>query len=188
MGCALIFFLSIRRLERKNEPDITHGGRRATLSSMKRWNLVTLPPSTEKCLPRDPGPNAPRVARSEGQIPRVLFTSGECRAVLVELGAGEEMGDHRVRERAVIHVTSGRVAVEAAGESVECEPSTLITFDPGETHSVRALSDARLLLILAPWPAAQHYTEAEMGHGRLPANAVVEPLSPGEGSWPDHQT
>jgi hypothetical protein len=32
--------------------------------------------------------------------------------------------------------------------------------------------------MLAPWPATEHYTEAERRHGdHLPANAGVEPLS-----------
>jgi hypothetical protein len=31
-----------------------------------------------------------------------------------------------------------------------------VIFDPGERHEVRAVSDARLLLVLAPWPGAGH--------------------------------
>lgn len=150
---------------------------------MKRWNLISLPPSTEKAVPRAPGADAPRVARSAGQIPRVLFSSPECRAVVVELERGEAMGDHRVRERAVIQVVSGSVAIEASGELVECDAGTLITFEPAEPHGVRALTEARLLLILAPWPADQHYADDEGEHAQhLPVNAVLEPLAPGERS------
>ena len=32
-------------------------------------------------------------------------------------------------------------------------PGLLVIFDPGERHEVRATTDARLLLVLAPWPA-----------------------------------
>jgi quercetin dioxygenase-like cupin family protein len=110
-------------------------------------------------------------------MPRVLFSSPECRAVVVDLRSGEEMGDHQVRERAVVGVVAGRVSIESSGESAECKAGTLVTFDPGEHHTVRALADARLLLLLAPWPAAKHYTEAEEGHAQhLPANAVAEPI------------
>jgi quercetin dioxygenase-like cupin family protein len=115
----------------------------------------------------------------------VLFTSPECRAVIVELESGEAMGDHRVRERAVIQVVSGRVEIESSGERVECDAGTLVTFEPAERHSVRALTESRLLLILAPWPAAEHYGDAddEAEHAQhLPPNAVVEPLAPGERS------
>jgi quercetin dioxygenase-like cupin family protein len=144
---------------------------------VKRWSLMSLPPSTEKRTPREPGADAPRVASTEGRIPRVLFSAPECRAVVLELESGEEMGDHRVHERALVHVVSGRIVIAASGEQVECEAGTLVTFDPAEPHSVRALTDARLLLVLAPWPATEHYADSQHGHG-LPSNAVVEPDPP----------
>ena len=111
-------------------------------------------------------------------MPRVLFSSPECRVVVIDLASGEEIGDHRVRERAVVEVVTGSVSIESSGEVAECDAGTLVTFDPGEEHRVRALSDARLLLVLAPWPASEHYAESEKAHGdHLPANAVVEPLA-----------
>jgi len=113
-------------------------------------------------------------------MPRVLFTSPECRAVVIDLQRGEELGDHHVRERAVVEVVAGRVTIESGAETEECETGTLVTFDPGEHHTVRALADTRLLLLLAPWPAAKHTTESETGHSQhLPANAVTEPIPPG---------
>lgn len=150
---------------------------------MKRWDLTSLPPSTEKQRPRDPGPGAPRVAKHDGQIPRVLFSAPECRAVVVELESGETMGDHHVRERAVVHVVSGRVSIDASGETAECAAGTLVNFAPGERHSVHAAEKATLLLLLAPWPAARHYTDdAEAGHAQhLPANASIAPVAPPSG-------
>jgi quercetin dioxygenase-like cupin family protein len=147
---------------------------------MKRWNLTSLPPSTEKQRPRDPGPGAPRVAKHDGQIPRVLFSAPECRAVVVELAPGETMGDHHVRERAVVHVVSGRVSIDASGETAECAAGTLVTFAPGERHSVHAAEKATLLLLLAPWPASHHYSDdTEIDHAQqLPANASLAPLPP----------
>ena len=110
-------------------------------------------------------------------MPRVLFSAPECRVVVVDLASGEKVGDHRVRERALVEVVSGRVVIESSGETAECDAGTLVTFDPGEEHRVHALSEARLLLMLAPWPAAEHYTEAEQSRGdHLPANAIVDPL------------
>lgn len=144
---------------------------------MKRWDLTSLPPSTEKQHPREPRPDAPRVPRRDRQIPRVLFSAPECRAIAIELERGETMGDHHVRERAVVHVVSGRVTVEASGETVECSPGTLITFAPHERHSVHALDDATLLLLVAPWPAAEHYSDSETDHAQhLPTNAYVAPI------------
>lgn len=116
--------------------------------------------------------------RRNGQIPRVLFSSPECRAVVVELEPGEAMGDHRVHERAVVHVVAGRVSIEVSGETAECGAGTVVTFAPGERHGVRALEHSLLLLILAPWPAAEHYTAAEAAYAQqLPVNASVEPAS-----------
>ena len=144
---------------------------------MKRWDLRSLAPSSEKRTAREPGADAPRVPRAGRQMPRVLFSTPECRAVVADLQAGEELGDHHVRERAVVEVIAGRVSIESSEETVACETGTLVTFDPGEHHTVRALADSRLLLLLAPWPAAKHGTESESGHGQhLPANAVAEPI------------
>lgn len=110
-------------------------------------------------------------------MPRVLFSTPECRAVVIDLQRGEELGDHRVRERAVVEVIAGRVSIDSSEGTVECETGTLVTFDPGEPHTLRALADARLLLLLAPWPGAKHNTDSEEEHGQhLPANAVSEPI------------
>ena len=144
-----------------------------------RWDLTSLPPSTEKRTPRAARPDAPRVPRHGRQIPRVLFSAPECRAVALELERGEELGDHHVRERAVVSVFSGRVVVDAPGEAVECGAGTVLTFEPSERHAVRAMEHSLLLLILAPWPAAEHYTTAEAADAvHLPPNASVAPDPP----------
>ena len=144
---------------------------------MNRWHLPSLAPSSEKQRAREPGAGAPRMPSLGRQKPRVLFSSPECRVVVIDLQSGEELGDHQVRERAVLEVVAGRVSIECAGKTVECETGTLVTFDPGEQHSVRALADARLLLVLAPWPAARTSTQAGAAHPRhLPANASAEPI------------
>jgi quercetin dioxygenase-like cupin family protein len=143
---------------------------------MKRWHLPTLEASSDKRTAREPGADAPRVPSAGAQKPRVLFSAPECRLVALDLGAGEALSDHHVRERAVVQVISGRVAIDSAGETVECEAGTLVTFDPGERHALRGLDDARLLLMLAPWPAADHTTAEEPQAQHLPANATSEPI------------
>jgi quercetin dioxygenase-like cupin family protein len=142
---------------------------------VERWDLTSLPPSTEKERPRAAHPDAPRVARQNGPFPRVLFSSPECRAVAIELRAGEAMGEHHVRERALVQVVRGRVEIEASGAAADCGAGTLVAFERGEHHSVRALEHSLLLLILAPWPAHGHYTEAEAADPQhLPPNAAVD--------------
>jgi quercetin dioxygenase-like cupin family protein len=93
--------------------------------------------------------------------PRVLFSAPECRGVLIDLRAGEELGSHSVRERSLLEVVTGRVAITTEDEQADAGPGTLVAFAPGERHAVRATDASRLLLVLAPWPAEGHYEAAE---------------------------
>ncbi len=146
---------------------------------MQHWDTSSLAESTDKRHAREPGADAPRVPSVGRQKPRVLFSSPECRLVVFELFRGEDMADHGVRERAVVEVISGRVLITTVQETVECDAGALVTFDPGERHSLRGLDDARLLLVLAPWPAAGHNDSAENPHDQhLPANASIAPDGP----------
>jgi quercetin dioxygenase-like cupin family protein len=143
---------------------------------VERWNLTDLPPSTEKRIPRAPGADSPRVPRQSGQIPRVLFSTPEARAVVVELSEGETMGEHHVRERAIVQVVRGRVEIDASGERADCDAGWLVVLDCGERHSVRALEDSMLLLTLAPWPGKHHYSEdADTDPQHVPPNASIDP-------------
>ncbi|HSS53856.1 MAG TPA: cupin domain-containing protein, partial [Gaiellales bacterium] len=95
----------------------------------------------------------PSVDASGRREPKVLFSTPECRAVVIDLSDGDELGDHSVHERAVVEVVAGEVQVSAGGEQTTCAAGTLLTFAPGERHAVRAAGGAaRLLLMLAPWP------------------------------------
>lgn len=142
---------------------------------MRRWHLSMLTPSSDKVHTREPGSDAPRVATVGRSKPRVLFSEPECRAVVIDLRAGEEMGDHAVHERAVIAVVSGHIAITNELETVECESATLINLEPGEHHSVRAISDSQLLLLLAPWPAKKKNADDEGDPHHLPRNAIAPP-------------
>jgi quercetin dioxygenase-like cupin family protein len=88
--------------------------------------------------------------------PQVLQSGDEGRTILINLPAGEELQDHQVHERAWIIVVDGDVEIEAAGETVKGAPGFLALTEPKERHEVRATSDARLLLVLAPWPGEGH--------------------------------
>jgi quercetin dioxygenase-like cupin family protein len=96
----------------------------------------------------------PQGARS----PVVLHSrEGAERAVLIELRAGEALGDHGVKESALLLVLDGTARVEAGDDSVDAETGSLFHFDPDERHSVTSEGGARLLLLLAPWPGEGHY-------------------------------
>jgi quercetin dioxygenase-like cupin family protein len=98
-----------------------------------------------------------RAVGVEPQHPQILHsTRGESRSVLLALRAGEGLPDHQVHERAHVVVIEGDVDVVCGASEVSGGPGTLVVFDPGERHEVRARTDARLLLVLAPWPGPGH--------------------------------
>jgi quercetin dioxygenase-like cupin family protein len=119
----------------------------------------------------------PSIEASGRREPRVLFSRPGCRAVLIDLNAGDELGEHRTHEHAVLAVVSGRLELVVGERNVECDEGTLVTFSRGETRSVRALESSRILLLLAPWPAEGHFREGEDADPeRMPANAAAPPL------------
>ena len=96
----------------------------------------------------------PHGARS----PVVLHSKeGAERAVLIELRAGEALGDHGGKESALLLVLEGRARVEAGDEAVDGDAGALFHFDPDERRSVTSEGGARILLLLAPWPGEGHY-------------------------------
>jgi quercetin dioxygenase-like cupin family protein len=96
----------------------------------------------------------PQGARS----PVVLHSrDGAERAVLLELRGGEALGEHSVKESALLLVLEGTARIEAGDESVDAATGSLFHFDPDERHSVTSESGARLLLLLAPWTGEGHY-------------------------------
>ena len=120
----------------------------------------------------------PSIEANGKREPRVLSSSPECRAVLIDLNAGDELRDHRLYEHAVVEIVSGRLGITVGSQQVECEAGTLVTFVPGETRSVQALEPSRILLLLAPWPGEGHFRQGEDADPeRMPANAAP-PLRP----------
>lgn len=96
-------------------------------------------------------------AEVEPHEPRILSSAEDARTILIHLPAGEQMQEHEVHERARVVVVDGDVEVTLAnGESVSAGPGHLFEFDPGERRTVAARTDARLLLVLSPWPGDGH--------------------------------
>ena len=106
--------------------------------------------------------------------PRVLFSTPEARMVMIDLAAGEELGEHGVRERAIIQVARGTVELTSSRGPTTCAEGAVVLLEPGERHAVRASEPARILLTLAPWPGDGHYeaSEAHDAH-RLPPRATA---------------
>jgi quercetin dioxygenase-like cupin family protein len=92
----------------------------------------------------------------EPHHPQVLRSDDEIRAIAIQLPAGEQLQEHQVHERAYMIVVDGEVSIEQDGEARTASPGTLAHFEPNERRTVIATGDARLVLILAPWPGVGH--------------------------------
>ena len=94
-----------------------------------------------------------RTLEVEPHQPKILHSArGEARSILINLPAGKELEEHQVHERAYVVVIDGEV--ELGGQPAA--PALAAVFDPHERHAVKATTDARLLIVLAPWPGDGH--------------------------------
>ncbi len=92
----------------------------------------------------------------EPHRPQVLRSDDEGRVIAINLPAGEQLQEHQVHERAILVVVAGEVELIQDARSESGGPGLVAHFDPNERHEVTAVSDARLLLVLAPWPGEGH--------------------------------
>ena len=106
---------------------------------MQRWNLMAV--------------DAPNGTRD----PVVLHSDEDARAVLIRIDAGQELGEHQVKERTWVCVVDGTVDVRGGGEAFQARAGTLLRFEPDERHSLGSSAGARILLLLTPWPGPGHY-------------------------------
>ena len=110
---------------------------------MQSWNLRDV--------------DTPRGSRS----PVVLRSDPGARAILVALEPGQGLGDHQMKEGALVSVVEGAVRVESGGETVEGSVGCFFSFDPDERRSISSESGARLLMVFSPWPGEGHYRGEE---------------------------
>src|SRR2546421_12925548 len=97
-----------------------------------------------------------RALTVEPHHPQVLRSDQETRAIAIALPAGEELQEHQVHERAYLFVVDGEVEISHDSNSVAGGCGLLAHFAPNERRTVRAVSDARIVLVLAPWPGVGH--------------------------------
>jgi quercetin dioxygenase-like cupin family protein len=93
--------------------------------------------------------------------PVVLRSDPIARAVLIALHPGQRLGDHQVKEGALISVVEGAVRVESGGEVLEAGVGHVFSFDPDERRSISSDDGARLLMVFSPWPGEGHYRAEE---------------------------
>jgi quercetin dioxygenase-like cupin family protein len=89
--------------------------------------------------------------------PRILASADDARTILLHLPEGEELQEHEVHERARVLIVEGDVEVSGAdGDSAGASAGHLFEFAPGERRTIVARSEARLLMVLSPWPGDGH--------------------------------
>lgn len=89
--------------------------------------------------------------------PDILSSTDEGRAISLDLPAGEMLQDHQVHEGAWITVVRGELSITGeGGRTARARVGTLVHLAPHERHEVTAVVDARLLLLLTPWPGPGH--------------------------------
>ncbi|HEY6398624.1 MAG TPA: hypothetical protein VIX82_14345 [Solirubrobacteraceae bacterium] len=99
----------------------------------------------------------------EPHRPQILRSDDEIRVIAIRLPGGEELQEHQVHERAYLLVADGEIEISQDGSSLTGGTGFLSHFEPNERRTIRALTDSRLVLVLAPWPG--------MGHPSRPADA-----------------
>jgi hypothetical protein len=93
----------------------------------------------------------------EPHQPRILASADDARTILLHLPQGEELQEHEVHERARVLVVAGDVDVGGPeGDFANAGAGHLFEWEPGERRTIVARSDARLLMILSPWPGNGH--------------------------------
>lgn len=96
----------------------------------------------------------------EPHHPVVLRSSEEARAIALHLPGGEEMQEHRTHEAAYVVVLDGEVEVHHDGSAETGGAGFVAYFDANESRRIVARNDARLLLVLGPWPGVGHPSHA----------------------------
>src|SRR4029077_5182620 len=117
-----------------------HRGVEFRLRPVQHWDLLAI--------------EAPQGTRD----PVVVAQDDGARAVLIVLEPGQELGEHQVKENAWVVVLDGTVQTDSAdGGQTTLSPGTLARWPRAERHTLRSEEGARMLLILTPWPAPDHF-------------------------------
>jgi quercetin dioxygenase-like cupin family protein len=83
----------------------------------------------------------------------ILFDEPDARLVVFRLGAGQSVAPHRNPSTVMLSVLHGEGFVSGADGERSCRAGDLFTFEPNETHGMRADgSELYLLATITPRP------------------------------------
>ena len=95
----------------------------------------------------------PPEARAERYATAVAHQDANVRVVGFALAPGQEVPAHRSPSTVVVQVVSGTGVFRGDEAEVTLGPGGSAVFEPGETHSIRALGEGlHFLAVLAPAP------------------------------------
>jgi quercetin dioxygenase-like cupin family protein len=94
--------------------------------------------------------------REQGPQAQVLEDRPEVRLVGFALRAEQEITEHRSPSRLFVQVIDGSLVFTVADQSFALRAGLVLQVDAGVPHSLRATSDALMLLVMTPSPARIH--------------------------------
>ena len=84
-----------------------------------------------------------------GHTAATLVKHTDQRVVLLVVGAGARIHEHKAAGAVSIHVVSGRVRLRVSTTDVELGPGHLLALESGVQHDVQGLEDATLVVTLS---------------------------------------
>jgi quercetin dioxygenase-like cupin family protein len=93
--------------------------------------------------------------------PLVLVDDDGARALLLVLEADQELGDHQTRENCWMVVVEGTFEVGDNGARHTVGVGGFLRWPRDERRTVRTTTGGRMLMVLAPWPADDHFLDGE---------------------------
>jgi quercetin dioxygenase-like cupin family protein len=102
-----------------------------------------------------------------GPAVTVLSDTGDACTVLFAFKAGQHLEEHRASSQILVQVLRGRITFTAEGTTVPAHVGTLLQLEAGVPHSLEALTNAVVLLILTPSPA-RHGLDRGLFHDGTP--------------------
>jgi len=81
-------------------------------------------------------------------VSRTLFSSEKVKVVLFSFASGQELSEHTSAKPAVIHFLKGQARLTLGDDNMEAGPGTWVHMPAHLPHSVEAVSQVVMLLLL----------------------------------------
>ena len=81
-------------------------------------------------------------------LSRTVFADDQIKVVLFVFAPGQELSEHTASQPALLHFLEGEADLTLGGDAVEARAGTWVHMVPRLSHSVKARTPVRMLLIL----------------------------------------